>query len=222
VPEQSKQTRTYNSPLRRQRAAATHERIVRAGVDLLHGYPIWDWDVLTVRAIAQQAGVNERTVYRYFASEGELRDAVLQRLREQAGVHLEGMRLEDLSEMVARTFEFVRSFRLEPRNPPTPTIAAENERQRAAVRAAIEEVTPNWSSADRAIATGIIDVLWSVASYERLVMACRLSPDDAIAGVTWVLTLLEEAMRAGRAPSDLSDPARSRPQRRTERSRAVR
>jgi hypothetical protein len=34
--------------------------------------------------------VNERTVYRHFANEGELRDAVLEGLRDEAGVDLEG------------------------------------------------------------------------------------------------------------------------------------
>ena len=35
--------RRYDSPLRRQRAAETRERIVAAGAELLHGFPIRNW-----------------------------------------------------------------------------------------------------------------------------------------------------------------------------------
>ena len=33
-----------------QRAAETRERIVTAGAELLHGFPVWNWRALTVRA----------------------------------------------------------------------------------------------------------------------------------------------------------------------------
>jgi AcrR family transcriptional regulator len=72
--------RRYDSPVRRERAAQTRERILAAGAELLHGFPIWNWGALTVPAVATRAGVTERTVYRYFANERALRDAVLGRL----------------------------------------------------------------------------------------------------------------------------------------------
>jgi hypothetical protein len=43
-------------------------------------------------------------------------------------------------------------------------------------------------------------VLWSVVSYERLVADWRFPPKDAIRGVTWVIGLVEEAIRKGRRP----------------------
>ena len=42
--------RPYDSPVRRSRAAATRERIVAAGSELVHGFEAWDWDQLTYRA----------------------------------------------------------------------------------------------------------------------------------------------------------------------------
>ena len=42
----------------------------------------------------------------------------------------------------------------------------------------------------------MLDVLWSVASYERLVVDWELDPQDAVAGVTWVIGLVEEAVRS--------------------------
>jgi AcrR family transcriptional regulator len=192
--------RPYNSPLRRQQAAETRERIVGAGVDLLHGFPIWNWSALTVRAVARRAGVNERTVYRHFASERLLRDAVLERLRNEAGVDLEGLQLEDLQEVTIQILEYASSFPIQARTPVDPTVAAENERQRAALLAALEPVTRAWSPVDRRIAAAIFDVFWSPVSYERLAADWELAPKEAIRGITWVMRLVEQAIRRGSPP----------------------
>jgi len=192
--------RRYDSPLRRQRAAETRERIVGAGADLLHELPIWDWGALTVRAVAARSEVNERTVYRYFPSERALRDAVLVRLEQESGVELDGMRLEDVADVTARMFEYVSSFPLAPRTPPDPTVLAANQRQRDALLSAVTAAARTSSPADRTIAAAMLDVLWSVVSYERLVAEWELDPEDAIRGLTWVIGLVEDAVRAGRHP----------------------
>jgi AcrR family transcriptional regulator len=186
--------RPYNSPLRRQQAAETRERIVNAGAAILHGFPIWNWAGLTVRAVAERAGVNERTVYRHFANEREVRDAVLERLREEAGVDLTGLRLEDLKDVATRIFEHVSSYPIEPRTPRDPTVAAENERQRAALLAALGPVAGGWSPMDLSIVAGVLDVLWSPVSYERLVAEWELPPKEAMRGLIWVISLVEEAI----------------------------
>ena len=74
--------RRYDGTLRRQQAGETCDRIVAAGSDLLRGSPIRDWRALTIRAVAERAGVNERTVYRHFVNEQGLRDAVMHRDRK--------------------------------------------------------------------------------------------------------------------------------------------
>ena len=45
-----------------------------------------------MRAVAERAGVNERTVYRHFTNERGLRDAVMHRMEEQAGIDLAALR----------------------------------------------------------------------------------------------------------------------------------
>jgi AcrR family transcriptional regulator len=186
--------------VRRQQAAATRDRIITAGSELLHGVPIWDWGALTVRAVAQRAGLNERTVYRYFANERQLRDAVLLRLEEEAGVRMAGLRLEDLQQVTARILAFASSFPVAPRTPRDATVAAANRRQRDALAAAIGVWAEGWPAADRTIAAAVLDVLWSVVSYERLVTDWELRPKEAIRGVTWVIGLVEDAIREGRRP----------------------
>ena len=47
----------------------------------------------------------------------------------------------------------------------------------------------------------MFDVLWSVASYERLVVDWQIESERAIRGITWVIELVEEAVRSGRGPT---------------------
>ena len=196
----ARKRRRYDSELRRKRAAETRQRIIAAGARLLRGFAIWNWHALTVRAVAKAARVNERTVYRHFENERELRDAVLARLQEEARVDLEGLALEDLRAVTARIFAYVSSFPLEPRTPHDPTLTAAGKRNRDALLAAVAAETRTWSKEDRALAAAMLDVLWSVASYERLVADWKLDPKEATRGVTWVMGLIEHAIRNGRRP----------------------
>lgn len=193
-------TRPYDSPLRRQRAIDTRARIVEAGCRLLQRSSIRDWRALTVRAVAEQAGVNERTVYRYFGNERGLRDAVMARLEASAGIDLDGMGLGDVAEVAARIFTFVSAY--PPRSRPTldPTLTDAGHRQRQALVRAIADPTGQWSAAERNAAAAVLDVLWSVATYERLVADWEMDRDQAVRTVTWALGLVAEAIEGGRRP----------------------
>jgi len=192
--------RQYDSPVRRQRAAETRERILTAGAELLHGFPTWNWAALTVRAAAERAGVTERTVYRYFSTERELRDAVLARFEDESGVAVEGLALDGVAAVTARMLEYVSTFPIAPRTPRDETVAEANARQRAALLAALEPHTGTWSPEDRAVVAAVLDVLWGVVSYERMVVDWELPPEDAIRGLTWTIGLVEAAVRGGVSP----------------------
>ena len=155
---------------------------------------------MTVRAVAERAGVNERTVYRHFANERALRDAVMRRLEEEAGVDLAGLRLENVAEATARIFEHVSAYPLEQRPALDPTLSEAGQRQRKALLGAVAARTAGWPEADRVVAAAMLDVLWSVESYERLVVDWHLDRGQAIRGVTWVIGLVEEALREARRP----------------------
>ncbi|MEW6273457.1 MAG: helix-turn-helix domain-containing protein [Thermodesulfobacteriota bacterium] len=192
--------RPYDARLRRERAAGTRERIVAAGCELLRGSSIRDWRALTLRAVAERAGVNERTVYRHFANERALRDAVMHRLEQQAGIDLAGLRLEDVADVTARIFAHVSTYPRESRPQLDPTLSEAGQRQRRALLAAVTARTPRWRESDRTVAAALFDVFWSVASYERLVADWQLDREQAIRGMTWVVRLVEEAIRDGRRP----------------------
>ena len=67
---------------------------------------------------------------------------------------------------------------------------------------AVAARTGRWSPEDREVVAAMFDVLWSVASYERLVADWRIDSERAIRGITWVIELVEEAVRSGRGPCD--------------------
>jgi len=153
-----------------------------------------------MRAVAERAGVNERTVYRHFANERALRDAVMQQFEEEAGVDLSHMALGDIADVAARVLRFVSAYPIEPRPPLDATLAATNERRHDALLAAVAGDATRWSPADREVAAAMFDALWAVDNYERLVGEWGLDAEQAIRGMTWVIELVAEAVRDGRRP----------------------
>ena len=194
--------RKYDNTLRRGQAAETRERIVSAASEILHATHVRDWNALTVRAVAERAGVNERTVYRHLHNERGLRDAAMKRFEAEAGIDLEGMRLDDVSAMAARIFRHVTSFPLEPRPVLDPTLSDASRRQHAALLNALTPDTDHWLHEERVMAAGVLDVLWSVAAYERLVGEWQLETDDAIKAIEWAIGLVRSAVRADLRPTD--------------------
>jgi len=192
--------RRYDSPRRREQAADTRDRIVAAGCELLHESSIRDWRAITVGAVAARAGVNPRTVYRHFTNERGLRDAVLHRLETDTGIELEGLRLEDVAGVATRIIEHVSAYPVEPRPPLDPTLGEVARRQRDALVAAVADHTADWPVRERVLAPAMLDVLWGLATYERLVVDWGLDRDQASAGITWVVGLIEQALRAGQRP----------------------
>lgn len=198
---QPSERRIYTSPLRQQRAAETRQRVVIAGAELIRDLPIWNWRELTIRSVAKRAGLHERTVYRYFPNERELHDAVVAKLRGEAGVRAEGLELDDIADTARQIFEYASSFPLSPRVTRNPSAAAEIRVQREALTAAIAPATKGWTAAERAKAGAVFDVLWDMVSYERLVSEWELPPEDAISALTWAVEVLTDAVREGRRPT---------------------
>jgi AcrR family transcriptional regulator len=192
--------RPYDGTLRRERAAETRERILDAGSDLIHRTSVRDWKKLTVRAVADRAGVNERTVYRHFGSERGLRDAVLHRNEEEAGIELDGMGLQDITTVASQIFDHVAQYPREPKAPLDPTLTAAKVRQQHALLAAIAAQAEQWPEDERVVVAAVFDVLWSVAAYERLVVNWEIDHDRAVDGIAWVIGLVEQAVREGRGP----------------------
>jgi AcrR family transcriptional regulator len=201
-PERSR--RRYDSRLRRERAAQTRERILAAGSALVHGFPTWEWHGLTFRAVAERAGVSERTVYRHFPTERELHDAVMRRLEEEAGVTYEGLELDGFADLTARTFSTTSSFAVSNWTaapyPQEPALVAEDLRRREALIRAVTRETADWPDTQRQMAVAMLDVLWGMPAFEHLVTAWKLEGDQATQALTWVIDLVVEAIHHDRRP----------------------
>jgi AcrR family transcriptional regulator len=192
--------RPYDSPLRRAQAASTRDRIIDAACALLRDSSIRNWRSLTVRAVAEKAGVNERTVYRYFSNERGLRDAVMEHMEDEAGIELSGLRLEDIADVARRIFTQVSSFHFEPKPPLEPTLTEASLRQREALHDALAPWTADRPAEDAAAVAGLFDVLWSVGAYERLVAEWQLDSDRAVDALTWAIALVAGSVRRGEGP----------------------
>jgi AcrR family transcriptional regulator len=181
--------RQYDAPVRAQKAAATRERIVRAGSELVHGFASWDWHELTFRAVAERAGVGERTVYRHFPTERHLHDAVMQRLEEEAGITYEDVTLENLGAVTAKVFSSRGSFAVgeSVAGPESPTFVVVDQRRRDALARAVAASAVSWSDDQRATAAAVLDMLWNLPSYERLVGVWNLTPEGATRAITWLI-----------------------------------
>jgi AcrR family transcriptional regulator len=204
--------RRYDSPVRRQQAAETRARIVAAGSELVHEFASWDWDALTFRAVAERAGVGERTVYRHFPTEQHLRDAVMARLEEEAGVRYEGLALDDLAEITARVFSSRRSFaaRENLEEIRDPTFIAVDQRRRDALLVAVTDATPTWTEAQRRTVAALLDVVWNMPAYERLVRAWEFTGDDATQAITWLISLLTHTIDDDAPPPTPTSTSRAR------------
>lgn len=192
--------RPYDSPVRRAQAAGTRERIVAAGSELVHGFESWDWDQLTFRAVAAQAGVGERTVYRHFPTERLLHDAVMHRLHEEAGVDYEAVTIDNLAEVTTRVLTSMGQFPTAPTTsvPTDPVFEEVDARRRAALHRVVAEL--DLDDRSRGSIAALLDVLWNLPAFERLVRGWDLEPDRAAAALTWLVELLLRAARDGEAP----------------------
>jgi AcrR family transcriptional regulator len=214
--------RRYDSPLRRQQLASTRERIVAAGSAIVHRLPTWEWKELTFRAVAQRAGVSERTVYRHFPTERDLHDAVMSRLEEEAGVFYEDISLDEVAAVATKVFEARSAFAATPFGVESPTFAAEDHRRQSALLQAVTDATADWSDRDRRLVAAILDVLWNTSSYERLVVGWQIDGAESTQAIEWAIGLVVGALRNGARPAagsggrgDLSAGGNGRPARRS-------
>ncbi len=198
--ESDRPKRSYNSPLREQQSRETRNRIVAAGSELVHEFHAWDWTNLTARAVGKRAGVSERTVQRYFPTERQLRDAVLQRLVEESGVDLAALELGDFSGVIESMFTYLASFAIQPETVEDPSFASMDKYRRDMLLGAVERATPDWRDEDRVAVAAVFDSFWNPPLYERMVEAWNMSPEHAVRAITWLVKLVEEATRDGRQP----------------------
>ena len=188
--------RTYDNRARQEKAAQTRERIVTAGSELVHDFDSWNWRDLTFKAVAERAGVGERTVYRHFPTERHLHDAVMQRLESEAGISYEVVDLTNIGDVTGRVFASLQRFsvRKSVEAPQDPTFVGVDVRRREALTRAVTAAAPGWSAAEQHLTAGLLDVLWNVPSYERLVGEWDIDGTDATRAIGWLMAKVVAAI----------------------------
>ena len=194
--------RRYNSPTRREQSANTRQAIIAAGAKLVHELPTWDdMQSLTFRAISKEAGVSERTVYRYFSTEKQLKDAIVQHLVEASGVDLSNIKLDNFAELTRHIFKELSSYSAASKSEIDPAFATLDTQRREALLNAVITATPNWNQNDQRMTAAMLDMLWDIPPYQRLLSVWGLESDSASQAVTWMIGLIESAIENGQKPS---------------------
>ena len=80
------------------------------------------------------------------------------------------------------------------------SLAAEDERRKAGLLAAVRADVPDWDESDQIAAAALIDVLLSVPAYRRFASGWNLDAAEATRSVSWLLTLMADALREDRRP----------------------
>lgn len=194
--------RRYDNSARAEKAAQTRERIITAGSELVHAFDSWHWRDLTFRSVAERAGVGERTVYRHFPTERHLHDAVMSRLESEAGISYEDVDLGNLGEVTGRVFASLQRFavRQSVDAPRDPTFVGVDARRRDALLRAVGEAATGWSEDEKRVTAGLLDVLWNLPSYERLIGVWGVDGATATAAVNWLMAKVIEAVEDGSPP----------------------
>ncbi len=150
--------------------------------------------------MSQLAGVSERTLYRYFNNESKLRDAIIASLVQDTGINLEQLSIDNFDTAVAQMFYGLANFAARSEEVPDPkfkTIA--NERHQA-VLSAVKAHTGHWPDHQQMALAGLLDTLWSPATYERLALVWQQDPQQAIDSVQWLCKLMFTAIAQGDSP----------------------
>ncbi|PWR20071.1 TetR/AcrR family transcriptional regulator [Zavarzinia compransoris] len=194
--------KTYDSPLRRRQQAATRDAILEAAGLLVEERGL---DALSFAAVAERAGVQERTVYRHFPTRGELLAAFWTWVNDQAGIagfpdsEAALRRLppavfarfdERAGMMRALVFsEAGRQFRL----------AVNGERQ-AAYRTILAERLKDLDPAAATRICAVVQLLYSATAWATLRDCWPLDGKAAGETVAWAIDRLLAAVEAGDCP----------------------
>lgn len=91
-------SRSYDTPIRDRKAAATREAILRALAEVVVTEGVAE---MSVQQVADRAGVSHRTVYRHFPDRQALLDALGSWVQQQLEPEISDRRLKDVGQMLA-------------------------------------------------------------------------------------------------------------------------
>lgn len=207
-----KPARSYESPLRDAQAAQTRERILMAAKDYLETHDI---ETLTLRKLAERAGVSAPTVYAHFATVDDLVAAFFQWLKPRLGLQKPLPSLDGFAELPADLFPSYEAYGALLRNLMNRPAwdrqrhadsAGRHGRWIDAVGAALPDLTPE----QRRRGALVVSAFWTPTVWRWLMDTCDFTPKEAEQVASWAIAALVDAL--ARDPSGLSgNPKDKRP-----------
>jgi hypothetical protein len=124
------------------------------------------------------------------------------RLESEAGISYEDVGLDNLGAVTARVFASLQRFAVRESvdTPRDPTFVGVDARRREALLRAVAASAPHWSAAEQRVTAGLLDVLWNLPSYERLVGVWGVDGPAATEAVNWLMSKVIEAVEQGGPP----------------------
>jgi len=205
----------YHSPLRQAQAAATRERILQACASLMQ-----QGADLTYHAIAQAAGVQERTVYRHFPTKADLEAGVWAWITSRlTHTDFAARNTDDLVANMRNAFAgfdasapLIRSMLQSPEG-----IAVRLRQQpgrQAMFQACVDAAAPGAPAGVRQQAAAALQVLYSAPSWDLLHTFWDMDADQAADTIELAIRSLLAGLRTAHpdmAPPRRAEPGRARP-----------
>lgn len=200
-----KSGRKYESPLRQRQSERTRGLILDALSKLLKTYDI---DEISMRLLAQHAGVAQQTIYRHFPDRPALITALRTRAVQQNPHPYDGpsASLEEWASRMETGFQdadeyFLAEVTANALLNADPRRLANKPQDRARIFwAAVARTFPDLNEEDRARAAALIRVLGSTQTWLR--MREEFGLDGSVSGplVKWAIMVLIREIRAGQLP----------------------
>jgi AcrR family transcriptional regulator len=182
--------------LREKHAATTRNHILQEAYELLVNHPDQPF---SHEAVAAQAGVGARTVYRYFPTQSDLYEALWIRVRKQAGTIFPSAEAQILPQIPILFGGFERNKKVIRAVLESPAGHRVRERGapegRAAFSKSLAGLTAGMSPADRGCVVAIFLAIYSASFWELLRKRGGLCGADAIAAAEWTVSALIQSLR---------------------------
>jgi len=203
--------RAYQSPLREAQAALTRERILMAAKDYLERHDI---ETLTLRHLAELAGVSAPTVYAHFATVDDLVAAFFQWLRPRLGLQKPLPPLEHFSELPKALFPNYEAYGALLRslmNKPSwdRQRGADSEQRHGRWIATVGEALPGLTPDQRRRGAMVVSAFWSPTVWRWLMDTCGFTPKEAEQVASWAIDTLVAGLK--RNASGLADAPADKP-----------
>ncbi|MCF6368130.1 TetR/AcrR family transcriptional regulator [Rhizobium halophilum] len=204
-------TRTYTSPLRVQKSRETRQAILMALYSLMGSSQIPD--DISMEAIAAEAGIQRRTVFRHFATKEDLLSAFWHWLNDRIAVAVAPKHPQDVIEGPQKAFpqfdihETAIRAALHSRAGREMRRAMVSERQKN-FKAALSPALSGLPASDAQKVEALAHLLYSASAWEVLKDYGGLDGTQAGEAASWALELILSAFRSSDTAADTTIAAK--------------